>query len=176
MRNFFRRSGKVTAATARKVTGFSTPLGGLQWSDPGPGEAEIVRRFLVFLEDRRVLYNPFGMEVESDAEHSVHQIREECTKALQALSPDAFAANALRAIRAACRQFHDDQQEDFVNFDHGWRGRGRGSPSFFMALGAFRAAVGHQVAMLAGHYEIDVEGALAGVMPSLDETLRIDDE
>ena len=176
MKNFFRRSGKVTAATARKVTGFSTPLGGIQWSDPGPGEAEIVRRVLVFLEDRRVLYNPFGMEVESDAEYSVRQIREECTKALQALSSDAFAANAVRAIRAACRQFHDDQQEDFVNFDHAWRVRGRGSPGFFMALGAFRATVGHQVAVLAGRYEIDVEGPLASIMPSLDEARQIGEE
>ena len=104
MRNSIRRSGKVTAATARKVTGFSTPLGGIQWSDSGPGEAEIARRFLAFLEDRHVLYNPFDIETESEVEHSNPQIRKECTKTLQALSADAFAATPLRTTREAGRQ------------------------------------------------------------------------
>ncbi len=53
MRNFFRKSSKVTAETARRVTGISTPVFGVSWSDPGPSETEIVRRFLMFLEDRR---------------------------------------------------------------------------------------------------------------------------
>ncbi|WP_413814120.1 hypothetical protein [Mesorhizobium sp. Root172] len=37
----------------------STPVFGVSWSDPSPSETEIVRRVLVFLEDRRVLSNPF---------------------------------------------------------------------------------------------------------------------
>ena len=175
MKNFFRRSGKVTAATARKVTGFSTPLGGVQWSDPGPAEGEIVRRFLVFLEDRRVLYNPFDMETEAEVEGSVHQIREECTKTLQELSADAFAVIPLRAIREAGRQFHDDQREHYRHFDYQWRGN-HPSPAFFVALGAFRATVGHQVAVLAGRYDIDVEGPLASIMPTLGDAKRLSDE
>ncbi|UCI24126.1 DUF6650 family protein [Mesorhizobium sp. B2-8-5] len=122
MRNFFRKSSKVTAATARKVTGFSTPLGGIQWSDPGLGESEIVRRFLMFLEDRRVLYNPFDMETEAEVGHPIHQIREEGTKTIQALSADAFAVVPLRAIREAGRRFHDEGHEDYCHFDYQWRG------------------------------------------------------
>jgi hypothetical protein len=38
MRGFLRRSGKVTAETVRRITGISTPIGGVQWSDPGPSE------------------------------------------------------------------------------------------------------------------------------------------
>jgi hypothetical protein len=175
MRNFLRKSGKVTATTARKITGFSTPLGGVQWSDPGPGEAEIIRRFLVFLEDRRVLYNPFDMETESEVEHSIHQIRDECTKTLQALSADAFAVTPLRMIREAGREFYDDQREHYRHFDYQWRGS-HPSPAFFVALGGFRATVGHQVAVLAGRYQIDVEGALASIMPRLDDAGQIGDE
>ncbi|OWK20881.1 hypothetical protein AJ88_25110 [Mesorhizobium amorphae CCBAU 01583] len=37
----------------------------------------------MFLEDRRVLYNPFNIEVEADVERSIHQIREECTKTIK---------------------------------------------------------------------------------------------
>ncbi|CCV09588.1 conserved hypothetical protein [Mesorhizobium metallidurans STM 2683] len=72
MRNFFRKRSKVTAETARRVTGISTPVFGVSWSGPGPAETEIVRRFLVFLEDRRVLYNPFDMETEAEVRHSIH--------------------------------------------------------------------------------------------------------
>ena len=37
-----------------------------------------------------------------------------------------------------------------------------------MALGAFRATVGYQVALLAAHYDLDVEDDLASVLPDLD--------
>ncbi|WP_421950812.1 DUF6650 family protein [Pelagibacterium sp.] len=167
MRDFFRRRGKVTAEAARRITGVSTPVGGVQWADPGPSEAEIVRRFLIFLEDRRVLFNPFQLETEGQVEHSIHQIREECTKALQALPSSASACDAIRVIRGACRVFHDEQHEEFPHFDGDFHVR-RGRPGFFLALGAFRATVGYQVAILAGRHNIDVEGDLASILPQRD--------
>lgn len=172
MRDWFKRgrrvASKVTAASARRITGISSPFGGLQWSDPGPSDAEMVRRFLLFLEDRRVLYNPMHLEVTHQVEHSIHEIREECTKTLQALTPGAFGALPIRTIREASRRFHDDQNEGFRFFDDRWPGRD-GSPGFFMALGSYRATVGQQVALLAAHYDIDVEGDLASVLPALED-------
>lgn len=170
LRKLFKRSGKVTADTARRITGISTPLGGVQWADPGPSDAEIIRRFLIFLEDRRVLYNPMDLEVVSQVEHSIHEIREECTRTLQALAPGVFAVLPVQTIRRACRRFHDDSNEEFRFFDGRWGRYDEGGPGFFAALGAFRASVGHQVALLAGYYDIDVEGDLASVMPSLDQS------
>ena len=168
MKNWLEKGKKVTAATARRITGISSPLGGLQWADPGPSDQEIVRGFLVFLEDRRVLYNPYQLEIASQVEHSIHEIREECTKTLRTLSPQVFAATPIRSIRAACRRFHDDQNEEFRFFDRHWE-PSQGRPGFFAALGAFRATVGQQVAMLAAHYDLDVEGDLASVIPSTDK-------
>lgn len=161
-----RRVGKITAETARRITGISTPFGGIQWADPGPSDADIVRRFLLFLEDRRVLYNPFNLEVVSEVEHSIHKVREECTKTLQALPPRVFAATPIRIIREAGRRFHNDQTESFRFFDDRWDHR-EGSPGFFTALGEFRAAVGQQVALLSAYYDVDIEGALASALPGL---------
>jgi hypothetical protein len=169
MPNWFKKGEKVTAATARRVTGISTPFGGIQLSDPGPSDGKIVRGFLVFLEDRRVLYNAMDLEVVSQIEHSVHEIREECTKTLKALPPKVFAILPVRAIREAGRRFHDDQQEKFRFFD-GRRNHHEGSPGFFTALGALRATIGLQVASLAAYYDIDVEGDLAAILPRLDTT------
>jgi hypothetical protein len=167
MRGWLKRKGKVTAQTARRITGISTPFGGLQWADSGPSDVEVVRKFLLFLEDRRVLYNAMDLEVVSQVERSIHEIREECTKTLQALPPKTFAVMPVRAIRAASRRFHDDSNEDFRFFDRDWHHQ-EGSPGFFTALGAFRSTVGLQVALLAAHYDIDIEGDLAAVLPALE--------
>jgi hypothetical protein len=168
MRSWFGRSHKVTAATARRVTGISTPFGGLQWSDPGPSERETVRSFLVFLEDRRVLYNPFDLEVPNQVDHSIHEIRHQCTEALRRLGERAFAAVPIRAIREACRRFHDDANTQFRFFDDE-RMHVNMAPGFFMALGALRATIGQQVALLAGHYDLDIEGDLASVLPKPED-------
>jgi hypothetical protein len=168
MQAWFKKGGKVTSAAARRITGISVPFGGIQWADPGPSDGKIVRDFVLFLEDRRVLYNPMFLEVVSQVEHSVHEIREQCTKTLQALSPGAFAVTPIRAIREAGRRFHDDQNQDFKFFDGRWHHH-EGSPGFFTALGAFRASVGQQVALLAAHYDFDIEGDLASALPSADQ-------
>lgn len=175
MRGWLKKHSKVTAQTARRITGISSPFGGFQWADPGPTDAEIVRQFLVFLEDRRVLYNPTYLEVASQVVHSVHEIREQSTKTLQALPPKTFAVTPIRAIREAGRRFHDDQNEDFRFFDDRWRPHHHdATPGFFTALGAFRATVGHQVALLAAHYDLDIEGDLASVLPCQDSAVAGD--
>jgi hypothetical protein len=167
MARWFKKTEKVTAATARRITGISVPFGGITWADPGPSDAQNVREFILFLEDRRVLYNAHDLEVISQVERSIHEIREQCTRTLQALPPKAFAVIPVRSIREAGRRFHDDQNEDFRVFD-GRRDHRDSSPGFFTALGAFRAVVGQQVAQLAAHYDIDVEGELAAMLPKIE--------
>lgn len=48
---WFRKSGRVTADTARRITGISVPFGGIQWVDPGPSHTELVRQFVMFMAD-----------------------------------------------------------------------------------------------------------------------------
>ena len=74
----------------------------------------------------------------------------------------------IRAMRQACRRYHDEANLDFRLIDFHARDHDA-TAGFFMALGAFRATVGYQVALLAGHYNLDVEGDLADVLPTLDE-------
>ena len=99
---------------------------------------------------------------------SISEIREQCTKTLQALPAKAFGVPPVRAIREAGRRFHDDENEQFRFFDQSW-GHRDGSPGFFLALGAYRATVGQQVALLAAHYDIDIEGDLASALPTLGD-------
>ena len=59
---------------ANRVTGFSTPIFGLQWTAPTL-DVEVARRLLTYLEDRRVLYMPDDREGPSYAVQSVLAIR-----------------------------------------------------------------------------------------------------
>jgi hypothetical protein len=114
-----------------------------------------------------VLYNPMQLEVRSEVDYSVHQIRAACTEALQHLGEGEFGARPIRAIREACRRYHDDANLEFRNMHFDPREHDA-TAGFFMALGAFRATVGYQVAVLAAHYDFDVEGDLASVLPDGD--------
>jgi hypothetical protein len=168
MKNPFKPAARVTAETARRITGISGPFGGVQWADPGPSDRERVRKFLVELEDRRVLYNPDWLEVRSQVDASVAEIRTICTAALKALASNDFATVPIRSIRAACRRYLDDTTIEFRHADFDGH-RGALTAGAFLALGAFRATVGLEVARLAAHYDLEVEGELASVLPTLDE-------
>ena len=42
----------------RRLTGFSTPFFGISWQPP-ESERKTIRKLFNFLEDRRVLFNPY---------------------------------------------------------------------------------------------------------------------
>ena len=167
MRNPFKRAKRMTAETARRITGISLPIGGLQWADPGPSDGDRVRAFLIELEDRRVLYNPDWLEVSWQVDESIVQIRRVCTDALKTFSPTDFASLPIRNIRGACRRYLDESTTEFRHMAfHGHRDEM--TPGAFLALGAFRSAVGHEVARLAAYYDIELKGDLVTVLPEVD--------
>lgn len=153
---------------ARRITGFSTPYFGLSWNPP-QSERDTVRAFLTFLEDRRVLYNPFQLEVEGEVEHSVHIIRRSCTESLSTLPETSRAAGPIRIIRAACRRFLDVPHADFRNLYVRDFSDFRKRAGFFTALGELRASIGTQIVILAVEYEIEVEAELASIFPLADD-------
>ncbi|WP_085124493.1 DUF6650 family protein [Tistlia consotensis] len=171
MKKTMKRARRITAETARRITGVSTPLGGIQWADPGPSQREHIRKFIVALEDRRVLYNPMWIEDRGQVDRSILEIRFACSQTLQQLPEDDFAVTPLRMIRAACRRYHDDSSLDFHLIGLPSRSRGT-TGGFFVALGQFRATIAFQVALLAAHYGFDIEGDLAGVLPALDDSVQ----
>jgi hypothetical protein len=154
------------ADLARRITGFSTPIVGVSWNPPA-ADRDTVRTFLAFLEDRRVLFNPFHLEVEYQVQQSILQIREQCTKAIGVLPDNSHAIASLRGIRAACRRFLDEPLTHSRRF-HQRDFYGPEGPEFFTALGEFRATVGAHVASLAVLYKIELEPELASIAPAED--------
>jgi hypothetical protein len=160
-----------------RVHGATIPVigGGLSWTPP-PYEREELRKLVVFLEDRRALFNPYETEAEIFVEQSVQQIRTELTKVLQTIGEDARACQPLRTMRSACQRyltksdgFRDGPYRHRRPPRH-FRGHiGDEDDDFILALGELRGVVGVCIDQIASSYSIEVHGELAGLLP-LDET------
>ena len=89
---------------ASRITGISTPLGGVDFDLP---EAEVVvaRRVISRLEDRRVLYAPFSFESPEACVQSANQIRQTLTTELGQLTDGTQLRTVLQRIRQASRDF-----------------------------------------------------------------------
>jgi len=158
--------------TGTRVTGAGLSVlgvGGSLSTAPTATERDIVQALMVFLEDRRVLFNPEYLEMQSDVDHSVLEIRAALTETLKQLDPKEPASAALRAMRAACRMYLDQPRQRF-RFMHG-DGRGHGDPGFFVALGALRALFGEHLQRLDDHFKLEIEPQLRSIFPAKDYPL-----
>jgi hypothetical protein len=155
----------------RRVKGFSTPIGGIDWDLPIPQRA-IARKVVVYLEDRRVLTRSrIGMIAVEDRDHcvaSIQEIRETLTQILMEPETEDELSESLRAMRAACRRFLNT-----VGTDHAeWENHPIGHATFGAALGEIRAVFGIQIGIIAARYKIDLPEELAAILPASD----IDDQ
>lgn len=163
---------------SRRLTGISCPLFGVSWN---PGEAKVAnaRRVLTYLEDRRVLYAPWDVEVPAHCVESVLDIRRVLTAELGQLDDkEDDIAPHLRAMRAACRQFlaTTSHLRDDVGGMHSWMG-GYDGWRFNDALGEMRAVFGIHIAQLSVKFGIDVEDQLAVILPpEIEDSDGLDDE
>lgn len=165
------------AKLVNHITGISTPLFGVSWTPPEP-EREKIRNLIIFLEDRRALYNPYNMETVQWVDESVLSIREELTERLQELGEGSKAVPSLRAMRAACRQYLD--KLELLKKLHSYRGSidkigienlrdVYRNLHFESSLGELRAIFGIHIAKLCAMYGIDLEGKLIGILPPVED-------
>ncbi|WP_140637442.1 DUF6650 family protein [Methylibium rhizosphaerae] len=146
------------------VTGFSTAVFGVSWTPP-PNARAIVRNLVVFLEDRRCLYNQYVAEDKEAVRVSVDKIRDELTKTVQLLPERSETIPLLQEMRAASRRYMDNAY-DAVNSSY------ETTPTyqFFQALGGFRSAIGERIHRLCLMYGIDLNDELAStLLPHIDE-------
>lgn len=144
---------------AKSLTGFSTPVFGVSWQPP-ESDRDIIRKLIVFFEDRRALYNPYILESPHWVAASVLEIRKKLTETIASIGQDSDIAPHLRAMRAACRKFMDETEHRRDRLDFG---------DTFAALGEMRAIFGIHIAQLCVKYGIDLEGGLSAILPVEDD-------
>ena len=147
---------------ASKITGFSTPVFGMQWTPPSK-EREIAKSVVTFLEDRRVLYNPTELELPHHCISSVIEIRHFLTTKMNDLDQNGELAKNLKTMRAACRKFLDSAQRlDVQHFSHG----SYQSWVFYSSLGEMRGLFGMCLSQILLSYGLDIEKDLASILPA----------
>jgi hypothetical protein len=146
-----------------RPTGVSLPAGfGLQWEFV-PGDKEVARETIIFLEDRRVLHGPRYIGDEKECVHSVIQIRNKLTKLITAAKPGEGLEESLRAMRAVCARFVTQGGPGAVKF----RGLdGSGDNYFGHALRELQTAMGLYILLILEQYDLEVEERLASILPS----------
>jgi hypothetical protein len=149
---------------ASKVTGFSFPIFGLSWN-PSKSEVEVARKVMTFLEDRRVLYVVYELELPKHCADSVIKIREFLTEQLFDLNEKSELGTTLRAMRSACRKFLNTIQGQYY-FDKDSRLDGMGEQiHFYNAMGELRATMGILIAKILVMHGISFEGQLLEIIP-----------
>ena len=133
----------------------------LNW-EKVPGDEDVARRVITFLEDRRLLFGERHAEDEMHCVHSAIEIRHFLTDELAKAKPGRSLAESLRAMRTAMRAFVDAAGPGAVNFRYH---HGHMTDPFSLALGELRSRVGMHLQVIAGQYGIDVEPELARILP-----------
>jgi hypothetical protein len=145
----------------------------VSWTPPAP-EREELRKLVVFLEDRRALFDPYNVEAPILVEQSLQEIRGELTRVLQALDEDSRAAEQLRTMRDACQRYLTRTR--WLSGVSGGRGPARlfgdlsndEGDDFVLALGELRGAFMVCVGQIASTYDIEVQGKLGRLVPQRD--------
>lgn len=130
-------------------------------------DAEIARRVLNLLGDRRMLWKDFSMEIEEHCVASANKVREALGTHLD--HPD-IGDDLARRLRLLQRLFRDFVDEVGPGCDDGF-GRhrwGMGTDPLSVALGRLRGLIGVQVGELAALYDLDVTEELSMIVPDQD--------
>jgi len=151
------------------MTGFSSPVGGLQWESVETSRAA-GRRVLAFLADRRVLFNPYWQEEAGHCAESVLEVRRMLTTEIADLPSDDPLVNHLDAMRASCRRFLDQMSEATKSDGRGlwvpYRELDHREVPLVVALGELRSSVGAQVGLVAVMLDLDVPDTLVEILPA----------
>lgn len=148
-----------------RITGVSSPWFGVSWEYRG-SDADIVRRVLTFLEDRRVLYEPLNAQLFYYVGQSAAEIRDMLTRESSG-SGGEHLIGFLKEIRAAVTEFLR-RLEKIELSERSTPGEDLREEKV-LALGEMRGRVNPILALLAAKYEIEVEPDLAAVLqPSME--------
>jgi hypothetical protein len=141
----------------RRITGISLPIIGVQWS-LGADERDAIRKLLMFLEDRRILYADEPKDLkELNRKHSnsaneitssVNLIRAELVKTRQSYSFDMKTSKVIESMQEACRRVMEGNYSRPVD--------NRAAPVWVQHVGRMRRIFGVSIFALSKSYDLEL--------------------
>jgi hypothetical protein len=141
-----------------RLIGISTPIGGVGWNPPEE-ERNRARRVLAHLAEQPALWDPYDIAIGSFVVQSIIDVRERLTRDLAGLPTDSVLQEGLRAMRAACRMFLDENQSPRSGYGPPYEAQ------LHSTLGELRALFGIHIARIACAYDLEVDTRLEGILP-----------
>ena len=133
---------------------------GIQWN-PLASDSDEARKIVVYLEDRRVLFNPLHMEDSQHCLNSIIDIRKHVTEILARLSQNSNIAKPLRRMRKSSQDFCNVVgHPKFNSFELPVK-----SSLLERELFKLRKNFGLSLAELSVAYGLDVDDQLASIIP-----------
>ncbi|MEM9859349.1 MAG: DUF6650 family protein [Bacteroidota bacterium] len=150
-----------------RITGISCPFFGISWQ-PKESSRNVAKRILSKLEDRRVLYSPFELEIPTACIKSIREIRYLLTDELSQMDEDEELTNSIRALRSSCRKFLSKTEKLDIQSIPGttisdW--------IFLSSLGELRGVFGIYIAKISLSYGIDIEENIVKIIPEEDKSM-----
>jgi len=152
---------KKSFEVLKKITGISCPIFGISWT-PVKSERGKIKSLITFLEDRRILFNPFQMEVPIWVSESVIEIRIKITEILALFRDESETTEILRTMRSSCRRY----------LDKTFKGHKQHYMNHYLVenLIELRSVFGICIGKLAIMYGINIEEDLANIIPLLEDS------
>lgn len=144
-----------------RPTGASAWGVGFQW-ERRETDAEIARRVISLLEDRRMLWVDMSYEYPDHCLASAKQTRDALTDQINSPAISDDLASMLKQIRKLFADFMTTAPRAAA---HGQMFGPLSAEPFSVALGSLRAAVGDRLATLVAAYGLDVDEDLATIIP-----------
>jgi len=145
----------------KKITGISSPVIGVSWN-PNDTDRDKIKNLITYLEDRRVLFNPFQLEFPIWVSKSVIEIRSKLTKILSSFDENSETSELLRTMRSSCRRYLD---KTFRLQKHNFTDR-----YLIENLIELRSTFGICIGKLSIMYGIDMEENLIEIVPLVDDS------
>ena len=143
---------------ASRLTGILTPTDRISWK-PLVDERDKARRLLLYLAGQRALHYPYDREIGTFIVQSILDIHERLTRDIEALSTDTLLRKILRALKAACRKFLDENRSPSAGYGGPYQAQ------LLCTLGELRALFGIHIARIAFTYDLEVDACLGDILP-----------
>lgn len=137
-----------------KVTGLSTPFGGISW-EYSETEKKGVQELFFFLETKRILVNPIEMEIKQWCIESAFEIKKKITEIYSQYHFSNHTTDCIRSMIDACNNFLDkinDVKETGIIYKNGngdWV-----DSTFSSAMKQFRKSFRDNINLLSYAYNV----------------------